>query len=650
MCGITGIIKLGDGTEFQTENIWPMTKTIRHRGPDDEGYLLYNGNTACIFGGDDTNFEEQSHAGISYFPKKHIANSDGFLSQVAFGFRRLSIIDLFPSGHQPMSYMNRYWIVFNGEIYNYLELKAELENVGYIFNSKTDTEVIMAAYDNWGTGCLNKFNGMWAFVILDTLKNTLFIGRDRFGIKPLYYYQDEDKFIFASEIKAILAHSKINTNPNLRYVKDYLLNGSKAYLKETAFENIYNFSPASFLEITIDDLAKTKVKEKRFWILSTNLEIPKFSIEKANEYSEKYYDLLKDSVRLRMRADVKIGSALSGGLDSSTIVHLVNSNLKDLGKEDQQVTFSNTYSLKEQKDLDESEFIQVLIDHLNVKSFKTEPKVKEIPEQIYQVIYMMDNPPDGTAMSGWYVYKCVARTDIKVTLDGQGADEQLAGYLSYFYNFLTNIPLLHAVKEYFKLITIPKIDRKSLILALAINLCKTILGMKITKEILRKLKKNNKILLNLNELLVSDTSNELMTLLHYGDRLSMAHSIESRVPFMDYRLVEYIANLPLCYKIHLGWSKYIARLAMKDFLPGKIVWRKDKMAFPNADQFWFNGELKNWFVDKIKKSEFIKQITEINSLEEKMNSPKSFNKIVRLMILSIWFEIFFIQKKYQIKD
>jgi len=641
MCGIAGIIQLGNRGEFHGEIIRCMTETIKHRGPDEEGYFLYDGNAINIYGGDKSKFEDHTNNSIPYLPLKHIKYSNEFLSKVAFGFRRLSIIDLSPFGHQPMSYMNRYWIVFNGEIYNYLELKAELEVCGYIFNSKTDTEVIMAAYDKWGAACLNKFNGMWAFVILDIKEDKVFLSRDRFGIKPLYYYQDEERFVFASEIKAILANPNVKTNPNITYIKDYLKRGSKAYLKETAFENIYSFNSASFLEISIKDMGKSIIKEEKYWTLKPNLKNEKFSNNKAEEYSKRYYELLSDSVRLRMRSDVKIGTALSGGLDSSSIVHLVNQHLKKNGKKDLQETFSNVYSKEELKALDESDFINTLVNYLKVKSHKIEPQIEEIASQIYQMIYMMDNPPDGSAMSGWYVYKCVAETDIKVMLDGQGADEQLAGYTTYFYSFLANGSIIQTLIEFWKMKKMPGIELKLLKLDICINLLKKLIGQRLMTAILEKAGKNVKFLIPLNELLVKETTTSLMTLLQYGDRLSMAHSIESRVPFMDYRLVEFIANLPVVYKIHNGWSKYISRLSMKDYLPDSVIWRKDKMGFPNADEYWFRGKLKNWFINTIEKSEFLKQIDEGKHIEERMNSEESLSNLTRLLIISIWFETFF---------
>lgn len=644
MCGITGIIVFGNKTEYQIEDVLTMTKTIRHRGPDDEGYLLYDGNTARIFGGDDTKLKENLNPFITYYPEKHILNSDKYLSKVAFGYRRLSIIDLSPSGHQPMSYMDKYWIVFNGEIYNYLELKEELEFLGYKFVSESDTEVIMAAYDKWGLSCLNKFNGMWAFALLDVIEKNIFIARDRFGIKPLYYYQDNDKFVFGSEIKAILANPGIKSSPNIPYLKDYIKNGFKGWIKETAFTNVYSFKAANYAVLSLKKSGTIKIEEKQYWQLKSNLKNEKYDKEKADQYSKQYYLLLSDAVRLRMRADVKIGSALSGGLDSSSIVHLVNEHLKSQKQEYLQETFSNIYSAKETKSLDESEFINTLVKYLNVNSNKCEPQFESIIRDLESVVYFFENPPSGSAMSGWNVFKCIARTDIKVNLDGQGADEQLAGYLSYYSSYLANCSVQEAFLAFRNIHKASGINYRTLILVLIINVCKKILGKNNTEKILMILNKNIDVLKPLNKILEQDLSTNLMTLLHYGDRLSMAHSIESRVPFMDYRFVEFVASIPACYKIHNGWTKYIARNSMKEFLPESVVWRKDKMGFPNADEYWFKDKLQDWFISSIENSTFIGEINERKEIRNRIKSNEPFNNLMRLLIVSIWHDVFFKDK------
>ena len=229
MCGIAGIINFNTEQTHQAADIHRMAQKIKHRGPDDEGYLLCGRDWCTVLYGDDTPQNDKEIGANDDF-HRHITKAYDSISHIALGHRRLSIIDLSFSGHQPMNYLDRYWIVYNGEVYNYVELRRELQTHGYSFHSHTDTEVLLAAYDKWGTSCLEKFNGMWAFVIYDARDKKLFISRDRFGIKPLYYYKDDKSFIFASEIKAILECEKVVTSPNIKYCTDYL-NKSQVFTK-----------------------------------------------------------------------------------------------------------------------------------------------------------------------------------------------------------------------------------------------------------------------------------------------------------------------------------------------------------------------------------------------------------------------------------
>jgi asparagine synthase (glutamine-hydrolysing) len=416
MCGIVGIIiKTRIEKKSIKDIIEKMNNTLIHRGPDGEGYYY----------------------------------GDNFV----FAHRRLAIVDLSDAGKQPMEYINRYIITYNGEIYNYIELKKELESHGYKFKSHTDTEVIMASYDFWGIECLKKFNGMWAFVIYDKEKEKFFISRDRFGKKPLYYYKDDEIFIFSSEIKAILAHPKVETKPNFAFLKSYLKLGCREFLKETAFENIYRFDFAHYFEGGNEEIFHD-FKLNRFWDIKPNLSKEKFDPRKAKEYAERYYNLLEDAVRIRLRADVKIGSALSGGLDSSSVVYIINKLLKEQKKEELQETFSSVYKSEGTEYCDESQFINTLAQKLNVKSNQIEPKEEEIPNEIEKMIWHLENPQENSLMSSWHTYKLISSTDVKVVLNGQGADEQLAGYLGYIQNYLPSLSLVDLIKESLALLKI----------------------------------------------------------------------------------------------------------------------------------------------------------------------------------------------------
>jgi len=529
-----------------------------------------------------------------------------------------------------MEYINRYIITYNGEIYNYIELKKELETHGYKFKSHTDTEVIMASYDFWGIECLNKFNGMWAFVIYDKEKEKFFISRDRFGKKPLYYYKDDEIFIFSSEIKAILAHPKVETKPNFAFLKSYLKLGCREYLKETAFENIYRFDFAHYFEGGNEEIFHD-FKLNRYWDIKPNLSKEKFDPRKAKEYAEKYYNLLEDAVRIRLRADVKIGSALSGGLDSSSVVYIINKLLKEQKKEELQETFSSVYKSEGTEYCDESQFINTLAQKLNVKSNQIEPKEEEIPNEIEKMIWHLENPQRNSLMSSWHTYKLISSTDVKVVLNGQGADEQLAGYLPYITYYLSSLSLTDLIKESLSILKLEG-SRRFVLVGFLIGLYRIVFGDKILNFTLKKILKKD-FESDLNKKLVEDIKTSLVTLLHYDDHTSMAYSIESRLPFMDYRVIEFLASVPACYKIHNGWTKYLARLAFDGKLPDDIVWRRDKMGWPIPEKTWFEGELKRWFYDKINSCKICKmlRVSEI---------PKRFNEKVRMLILSVWEDVF----------
>lgn len=599
MCGISGIISKN---VIEKNIIEQMTNTIIHRGPDGFGY--------------------------SY--------GENFV----FGHRRLSIVDLSEAGHQPMEYLDRYVITFNGEIYNHLEIRKELEKNGYIFQSHTDTEVIMASYDFWGNKCLQKFNGMWAFVIYDKIKEIYFISRDRFGKKPFFYYKDMDTFIFGSEIKVILAHPKIKVRLNFKFLDEYIKNGCREYTRDTAFENIFRFDYSSFFEGKLENIFDD-FKQLKFWELKANICYEKFNEDKAKKLAEKYYELLEDAVKIRLRADVKVGSALSGGLDSSSIVYLVNKILKEQGRQDLQETFSSVYKSNGTQDCDESYFIDIIANKLGVNSNKIEPKEEDIPAEHKKMIYAMENPPESTCMSGWHTFKLVSSTNVKVTLDGQGADEQLGGYMSYLTSYISSLSIYDIFSESIKCLKIPK-AKKYIFIGLSFGIFRIFFGENFLKFLLKKVFNKN-YETNLNKKLVDDTMTNLITLIHYSDRVSMAFGIESRMPFMDYRLVEFLASVPSCYKMRNGWTKYIARLAFDGKLPDNINWRRDKMGWPIPENYWFRGKLKKWFIKEIKDDKLIERYN-IN-IEKEINSNVKITKLIRYLNISMFNKIFIKEKK-----
>ena len=386
----------------------------------------------------------------------------------------------------------------------------------------------------------------------------------------------------------------------------------------------------------------SKFSEKIFWKYKVNLSEENFSELKSKEYADKYYNLLKDSVKLRLRADVKVGSALSGGLDSSSIVYLINEVLVDSKKEELQETFSCVYKSEGTRDCDESNYVDLLAETLNVRSNQVEPNVDDIIEEHKKLIYMMDSPPDSTCMSGWHTFKEVSRSDVTVTLDGQGADEQMGGYFIYVAIYFSSLTIKNIFKEYKYFAKIPGV-KKLIYKGIFLNLISKIIGRCNTSKLI-KLLFNKEYTFNLNEQLSIDTMSTLITLIHYSDSVSMGHSIESRMPFMDYRLVEFLALVPSAYKIHKGWTKYIARLAFDGKLPDEVTWRKDKMGWPIPEEFWFRGKLKNWLITEVNSSKLVYELNNELNIKRDLKSNTKIIKIIRYLNIAVWEKTFFNKK------
>ena len=647
MCGISVVITKRNNVENLGERLVRMTNAIRHRGPDDEGYLIINQNKdAFCFGGNDTKVYS-SENNIPYLPKVNINEKYPERDvKLALGFRRLSILDLLPTGHQPMSYMNgRYWIVFNGEIYNYLEIKKELINNGYIFHSNTDTEVILAAYNHFGIDCLNKFNGMWAFCIYDSIKEEIFASRDRFGIKPLYYYEDENLILFCSEIKQLIAFRDLKISPNITKILNDFRGDTVEYTSETAFTNVRRFPKAHYIKLKIDQF--NNIHDR----LNLYYDLPRvdqnssggFSDNEAQRYSDEYYNLLEDAVKLRLRSDVEVGTCFSGGLDSSSVVHMVNNLLKKENKVSKQKTFSLVFSTKETQYCDESIFIDKMTESYSLNSYKIEPVLDEVIQEYKNMIYAMDTPQHSTLMSYMFTYKLVKNHGVTVTLDGQGADELQAGYLYYLINYFSNTQLKNVPSAYFDFIK-NQGSTKFIHLGLAFKLF-DVLHLKSTiNQVLRKKGITNDPWLRLNNKLQQDFDYNLQTLFHYGDRGAMWNSVENRFPMMDYRLVEFWMKMPEYYKLNNGYTKYIARLAMNKKLPDNVVWRRDKKGWEMPQKEWIKNGLNKIMEKKIKESKFLKDIGlnfSFDNFNQKNNNHRYWKTPIKLYNLTLWHNIFF---------
>lgn len=615
MCGIAGIISTNTN-EVSGQRLKAMSDIISHRGPDGEGQWI---------------------------------SSNG---QVGLAHRRLSIIDLSHAADQPMHYAERYSLVFNGEIYNYVELKETLVKQGFKFNTVSDTEVLLALYHQQKEKCLALLDGMFAFVIYDNVANEIFAARDRFGEKPFFYsYKKGQYFLFGSEMKCLWA-AGIDKQVNNRMLFNYLESGQLNNFNdaaETFYENCYRLPHSHYLKL--DCNACTFTVQQYYDI---NWQQVDNSITQK-EATEKLHSLFYDSVSRRLRSDVTVGSSLSGGLDSSLVVSVIDKLKK--GSNQKQATFSAVFPgfIK-----DERKYMDYVIAQTNVAPHFITPTDEGLIENIDKLSWHQEEPYGSASI---YVQYCVMelakKNGVTVLLDGQGADEILAGY-HYFYQF------------YFK--ELKTVDKGSYAAELqayknlhqhnAINQptgndlkskVKSLAGPYIHS--LQKMYKQYQQIKNanlhtdfyntykkerfnvpggfktLNQALYNNIfQTSMQDLLRYADRNSMAHSREVRLPFLNHQLVDFLFSLPPQMKIHEGWTKWLMRETFKNELPAEITWRKDKIGYEPPQQSWMERkevkekiiEAKNKLVKNniISKAELKKEVQAEASTQNKSNSWK----------------------------
>jgi len=620
MCGISGILS----TSFISVNtLVAMNEMISHRGPDDEGYVLFSikDSQECVYGGKTTPTNVYSSP-ISYCPQKNIIDESVTDSVITLGMahRRLAIVDLSEAGHQPMSFEDgRYWIVFNGEIYNHLELRAELENLGLKFLSDTDTEVVLAAYAFWGQDCLSRFNGMWAIAIFDKQSQELFFARDRFGIKPFYYWCAPDgSLCFGSEIKQFTAHKDWKAYVNRQRAVDYLNWGLTDHTEETLFDGVYQLRAGHKICFNIASwdgkkypLYAEKWSQFKGGYVNSSIE------SCASDFKDKFMD----SVRLHLRSDVPIGSCLSGGLDSSSIVCVANQLLNNENTTYPQKTFS---ACSHEEQFNERKWMEYMEKLLNIEAHYIYPTMSDLFKFLPDITWYQDEPFGSTSIfAQWCVFSAASKNGVKVMLDGQGADEQLAGYHEYFaLRFRSLFYSGQLVRLYREVLITKSINSFSWTRVFSL-LGSGILpaGLKdFIRSAIGSESKGRPVWLNkyddicyqfpgkatltardsirkFSEQQLSQTN--LQMLLHWEDRNSMAHSIESRIPFLDYRLVDFSLNVPDEYKISDGITKRILRLAMKNILPSAICNRMDKMGFVTPEELWVTRDSPDQFRDRL---------------------------------------------------
>jgi len=654
MCGISGIVGLKDRRESYLRVLPSMTQALKHRGPDDEGWVFFSQNKILKVAGEDAP-KEIHELKEKYAPNGSLADLDNEFS-IALGHRRLSIQDVSLLGHQPFCTDDEnYWITYNGEIYNFHELRDELSSKGYGFKTNTDTEVLLNAYLEWGEECVRHFNGMWAFVIYDRADNILFGSRDRFGVKPFYYILNDDLFAFASEYKALLKIPTLEKKLNPVAVYDYLVLGKTELEEEGLVKDIFELMPAHSFRF---DLNNSTLKKWKYYSLEFNAKWQQFNRHTFSKYSQDVRELIINAIRLRLRSDVSVGSCLSGGLDSSTIVCVINHLLsqepiKQVG--DVQKVFTACYSdCKE----DERSWAKIVVDNTQTSWHQTFPKPEELINELEDLVYTQDIPFFSSSTYAQYkVMQLAHNNGIKVTLDGQGSDELFAGYSPQFTSFIAEAfknfslgticnNLTHLDNSFANAEMLTGYPAK----IIAANLFSGYFKNKgfisarkefqyINDEFWDEHKKRLNYLISslptsLNKLLYSQfTGPDLKALMRTGDRNSMRFSIESRVPFADdVNLIEYVFGISSAYKVRNGQSKYLLRDSMKDMLPTEIAHRKDKLGFATPEKQWFQ-QLK----DPLKEMVSSNQNDEyINWTELNKNWDAVFNRSVEVSTIRLW--------------
>ncbi len=570
MCGIAGLITPDEGGI--PGRLSAMLGMLEHRGPDDEGTLV--------------------------------------AGRLGLGQRRLAIIDLTEGGHQPMLLDGgRLSVVFNGEIFNYIELRAELESLGRVFASDSDTEVILHAYDVWGADGFNRFNGMWAFALHDRDARRLVCSRDRFGVKPFYWSLQGGEFSFGSEIKALIAATPSLAEPDEHYLARFLRTSLTDDGEDTFFRRVKQLLPAHTMTLDLSGEAPRIARVERYWELEPDRIRASYDF---GDTARQFRELLEDSVRLRLRADVPVGTCLSGGLDSSAIVALASGQLDGAPV----WTFSALYP---QEAYDESRFVRLMNDSYPTVPHEVWPQPDNLLEVMPRIAWHQDCPSAGPGVySQWHVMEAAAG-NVTVLLDGQGADETLGGYRSYFIDYIrsraratgmapTPANLSRLAREWGTAREMAGADfgRQFALSFLSEGAKRTLRPLlpagerpDVRAELLDMAAGEDPWRVEgpfkdrlANRLYDATLRQGLPALLRYEDRNSMAFSLEARTPFLDYRLVEYALTLPFDERIDGEWTKSVMRRALDGVLPDEITWRRDKKGYPTPLAEWLRSEFR----------------------------------------------------------
>jgi asparagine synthase (glutamine-hydrolysing) len=610
MCGISGIVSR---TTIDPVELVRMNTLIRHRGPDDEGYLLA-GEKAFPLGGADTNSEAWHYDQ----PNRPLGEAKDAPrgSFLGLGHRRLSILDLSARGHQPATDPTKnFWLVFNGEIYNYRELRSELAQRGYVFKTDSDTEVLLASYLEWGNECQARLEGMWAFALYDANRNSLFLSRDRFGIKPLYYWlAPSGDLYFGSEVKQFTAANQWRAKLEKQSAIDYLLYSLTDHQSQTLFQDVFQLRAGYCLNINLDEFRQRRQWQPNptRWYQLTDTRFSGSEEDAKEEFRKRFFHSLSE----HLIADVPVGAALSGGVDSSAITCGVAQLLKERGSQAKLATFS---SCAHDPAYDESKWVKAVLAKIPAEPCLFYPQGEDVFKLSENLIWQMDEPYQSqSAFLAWHVFKAARDNGVKVVLNGQGADEYTSCYgeTSLFLDRSKNYRLQNPFRLLRRILKEPQKGWRGHLNQLFSNtlpsgLVNTLRRWSYPPEFPRGIV-NEKLLggnsrhpysldnyrkQSLSEITRHQLHQEpLPKYLRWEDRNSMAHSVEARVPFLDRRLVEFTRSLPADFLVDSTLPKKIITESLVGVLPTEIRNRPDKVGFISSEERWFLKDFHDDFV------------------------------------------------------
>jgi asparagine synthase (glutamine-hydrolysing) len=604
MCGLTALAH--PGGEARLSDVVAMTDLLRHRGPDSEGFSVAGDAGVRRLSGPDT----VSFTGAAEVPSapQGEAAAEDLAGWAVLGHRRLSIIDLSVAGHQPMTDAEGdLWMIFNGEVYNYVELGERLAGLGHRFVGHSDTEVVLAAYREWGSDFLRELVGMFSLVLVDTRKRTLLAARDHFGIKPLYYWRTPGGGVaFASEIKAFSALDGWKPAVDCARLYDFLNFGMHDHTSGTMFAGVSQLDPGSMLELDLrSDLGE--LRPRRWWSLR-----PQPFDGSFEEAAARFGELFRESVSLQLRADVPIGSCLSGGLDSSSIVCTANDAFRTRGEAFSQLAFTAT---SDDPRIDESRWARMVAERTGVEVHSRTPSMSDVPALLDRLTWHQDEPFGSTSIvAQWTVFELARSQGITVMLDGQGADEQLAGYDPYFAWRFQELLRQGRFAELGRDVLATRRQHGGLprgLVPFSAYLMLPAAVARIGGRLAKAPTQDPDAWLDRGALGIAGypdphagsrhpsvralsvaqlTRTNLPMLLRYEDRDSMAHSVEARVPFLDHRLVQFVTGLPSGHLVGEGTTKRVLREAMRGVIPDPIRTRQDKIGFQTAEERWMRQD------------------------------------------------------------